>query len=62
MAAETAMLAFRFVTRFALAIRALDYPGGRRSQREAIPRLGGIALTAGVAGGAILPNLLLWGQ
>ena len=56
-AAETATLAFPFVTRVALAIRALGYPGGRRSQKEAIPRLGGVALTVGIAAGAILPSL-----
>src|SRR3989475_1999221 len=62
LAAETATLAFPVVNRIAMAIRAVDYPGGRRSQTEAIPRLGGIAIAAAIAAGAILPNLLLWRQ
>ena len=61
-AAETATVAFPLVTRIAMAIRAVDYPGGRRSQKEAIPRLGGVAIAAGIAAGAALPNLLLWRQ
>src|SRR5256885_2310298 len=60
LAAEMTTLAFPFVVRIAKAIRAMDYPGGRRSQKDAIPRLGGIAIAAGIAAGGILPNLLLW--
>src|SRR3989442_9358635 len=60
LAAEMTTLAFPFVVRIAKAIRAMDYPGGRRSQENAIPRLGGIAIAAGIAAGGILPNLLLW--
>src|SRR5205809_7719486 len=60
LAAEMTTLAFPFVVRIAKAIRAMDYPGGRRSQKDAIPRLGGIAIAAGIAAGAILPNLWLW--
>jgi UDP-GlcNAc:undecaprenyl-phosphate/decaprenyl-phosphate GlcNAc-1-phosphate transferase len=33
--------------RIALALRALDYPGGRRDQPVAIPRLGGVAVVLG---------------
>ncbi|PYS50267.1 MAG: hypothetical protein DMG13_21440, partial [Acidobacteria bacterium] len=62
LAVEAATLAFPFVTRIAMAIRAMDYPGGRRSHMQAIPRLGGIAIAAGIAAGAILPNLFLWGH
>src|SRR2546427_3499877 len=62
LAAETATLAFPVVNRIAMAIRAMDYPGGRRFQKEAIPRLGGIAIAAAIAGGTILPSLMLWGQ
>src|SRR2546429_859022 len=62
LAAETATLAFPVVTRIAMAIRAVDYPGGRRSQKEAIPRLGGVAIAMAIAAGAILPTLLLWRQ
>ena len=59
-AALTAILAFPLVTRIAMAIRAVDYPGGRRLQREAIPRLGGIAIAAGISAGVVLPALMLW--
>src|SRR3989442_15175518 len=60
LAAEMTTVAFPFVVRIAKAIRAMDYPGGRRSQKDAIPRLGGIAIAAGIWAGGILPNLLLW--
>ena len=43
-----------------MAVRAVDYPGGRRSQREAIPRMGGIAIAAGIAVGAFVPSLMIW--
>ena len=62
LAAETATLTFPVVTRIAMAIRAVDYPGGRRSQKEAIPRLGGVAIAVAIAAGTILPSLLLWRQ
>src|SRR5947199_4085856 len=61
-AAATASLVFPLVNRVAMAVRAMDYPGGRRLQREAIPRMGGIAIAAGVAAGALLPSLILWQQ
>src|SRR2546428_6670007 len=51
---------FPIVVRISKVIRAMDLPGGRRSQKDAIPRLGGIAIAAGIAAGGILPNLLLW--
>src|SRR5947199_10836664 len=60
LAAEMTTVAFPFVVRIAKAIRAMDYPGGRRSQENAIPRLGGIGIAAGIAAGGILPNLRLW--
>jgi len=47
------------VATIATAVRAMDYPGGRRVQREAIPRLGGIAIAIGIAAGAALPFVLL---
>src|SRR5437867_4505945 len=59
-AAATASLAFPLVNRLAMAVRAVDYPGGRRLQREAIPRMGGIAIAAGIAAGAILPSVMIW--
>src|SRR5437667_11482982 len=62
LAAETTSLAFPLVNRVAMAVRAVDYPGGRRLQREAIPRMGGIAIAAGIAAGAALPSLMVWQQ
>jgi len=62
LAAETTSLAFPLVNRVAMAVRAVDYPGGRRLQREAIPRMGGIAIAAGIAAGAVVPTLMLWQQ
>ena len=59
-AAVTASLVFPLVNRIAMAVRAVDYPGGRRLQREAIPRMGGIAIAAGIAAGAVLPSLIIW--
>jgi len=61
-AATTASLVFPLVNRVAMAVRAMDYPGGRRLQREAIPRIGGIAIAAGIGAGAALPSLMLWQQ
>ena len=62
LAAATASLVFPLVNRVAMAVRAVDYPGGRRLQREAIPRMGGIAIAAGIAAGAVVPTLMLWQQ
>jgi UDP-GlcNAc:undecaprenyl-phosphate GlcNAc-1-phosphate transferase len=59
-AAATASLVFPLVNRIAMAVRAVDYPGGRRLQREAVPRMGGIAIAAGIAVGAFLPSLMIW--
>src|SRR5438093_10373311 len=52
LAAGTASLAFPLVNRIAMAVRAVDYPGGRGWQREPIPRCGGLAIAAGLAAGA----------
>ena len=59
-AAVTASLIFPLVNRIAMAVRAVDYPGGRRLQREAIPRMGGIAIAGGIGAGTILPSLMIW--
>ncbi len=56
-AATTTMLAVPVVTRVAMAFRAVDYPGGRREQGQAIPRMGGIAIGAGIVAGAGLPGM-----
>lgn len=45
------------VARVAVALRAVDYPGERRVQERPVPRLGGVALVAGLglsAGGLLL--------
>jgi UDP-GlcNAc:undecaprenyl-phosphate GlcNAc-1-phosphate transferase len=36
------------VKNLALAVRAVDHPGGRRNQTSAIPRLGGVAVVWGI--------------
>jgi UDP-GlcNAc:undecaprenyl-phosphate GlcNAc-1-phosphate transferase len=62
LAAATAILTFPLVARIALAVRAVDYPGGRRSHTTAVPRMGGISISAGIAVGTGLPILCLWQQ
>lgn len=49
-----------FVARVALALRAVDYPGGRRFHGAAVPRLGGLAIGAGLACGAGAVALMKW--
>ena len=48
--------------RLAILVRALDYPGGRKSQAIAVPRLGGIAIFAGLAFGAVAVVMIRWNQ
>src|SRR5687768_6138172 len=55
-------LAVPLVARMAVAVRALDYPGGRKLQEAATPRLGGIAIAAGVAFAAAGVALAKWVQ
>jgi UDP-GlcNAc:undecaprenyl-phosphate GlcNAc-1-phosphate transferase len=62
LAAGVAILAFPAVVRIAMAVRAVDYPGGRRLQETATPRMGGIAIAAGIFAGSGLPILMLWRQ
>jgi UDP-GlcNAc:undecaprenyl-phosphate GlcNAc-1-phosphate transferase len=50
-----------FVSRLALAFRAVDYPGGRRGHESAVPRLGGLAIGLGLFFGAGSVALLQWG-
>src|ERR1051326_8495656 len=40
LSAAMTTVAFPFAVRIAKAIRAMDYPGRRRSQNNAIPRMG----------------------
>jgi UDP-GlcNAc:undecaprenyl-phosphate GlcNAc-1-phosphate transferase len=56
----TASLAVPVIARVAMAVRAVDYPGGRRFQGVAIPRMGGIAIAAGIGAGGGLSGLLFW--
>jgi UDP-GlcNAc:undecaprenyl-phosphate GlcNAc-1-phosphate transferase len=54
--------AIPLVKRMALSVRALDYPGGRRDQAEAIPRLGGVAVVLGLMIAQVFVVWLCWGQ
>jgi UDP-GlcNAc:undecaprenyl-phosphate GlcNAc-1-phosphate transferase len=52
------------VARVATALRVLDYPGGRKDHTTPTPRLGGVAIVAGVglaAGGVLLTRWNAWG-
>jgi UDP-GlcNAc:undecaprenyl-phosphate GlcNAc-1-phosphate transferase len=53
-------LAAPLVARLALVLHALDYPGGRKQQQQATPRLGGIAIVGGVAFAAAGVALAKW--
>jgi len=48
------------VKRIALSVRAVDYPGGRHDQPEAIPRMGGISLFIGFLIGSSVVVALNW--
>jgi UDP-GlcNAc:undecaprenyl-phosphate GlcNAc-1-phosphate transferase len=50
------------ITRFALALRAVDLPGERRQQASAVPRLGGVAITAGLAVAAGAAAIARWSE
>ena len=47
--------------RVAPAMRALDYPGGRHTHTEAVPRLGGFAVAVGLLFGVGTVALVKWG-
>ena len=50
------------VARLAVAVRAVDYPGERKLQAGAVPRLGGLAIVLGLAlGGGASPRSR-WGE
>lgn len=55
-------LAAPVVAKLAMAVHALDYPGGRKLQTEATPRLGGVAIAGGVAFSAAGVALAKWVQ
>ncbi|HSK77909.1 MAG TPA: MraY family glycosyltransferase [Thermoanaerobaculia bacterium] len=48
------------VTRMAIALRALDHPGGRKLQSGSVPRLGGVAIASGIALGAGVAAVSGW--
>jgi UDP-GlcNAc:undecaprenyl-phosphate GlcNAc-1-phosphate transferase len=52
--------AIPLIRRIALAIRAVDYPGGRREQVEGIPRLGGVAVVLGLFVSQAVLAVLQW--
>ncbi|MGA2262339.1 MAG: MraY family glycosyltransferase [Acidobacteriota bacterium] len=54
--------AIPLVKRLALAVRAVDYPGGRRDQAGGIPRLGGVAAVLGLFVAQGLLVVLRWGE
>lgn len=49
-----------FIARLAFAVRAVDYPGGRRLHGGAVPRLGGVAIAIGLAFGIGSLLLMRW--
>jgi UDP-GlcNAc:undecaprenyl-phosphate GlcNAc-1-phosphate transferase len=49
-----------FAAKVAFAVRAVDYPGGRKFHGGAVPRLGGVAIIMGVAFGAGSVALMKW--
>jgi UDP-GlcNAc:undecaprenyl-phosphate GlcNAc-1-phosphate transferase len=50
------------ITRLALTLRAVDLPGERRHQSSAVPRLGGVAIAAGLAVAAGAATIARWGE
>jgi UDP-GlcNAc:undecaprenyl-phosphate GlcNAc-1-phosphate transferase len=50
------------VARLAVLFRALDYPGERKLQKGAVPRLGGVAIAMGLALGGGMATISLWGR
>jgi len=49
-----------FVVKVALALRAVDYTGGRKVHGGTVPRLGGVAIGAGLVCGAGAVTLMAW--
>ena len=49
-----------FAAKLAFAVRAVDYPGGRKFHGSAVPRLGGVAVAAGLVFGAGTVALMRW--
>ena len=59
-AGAMATRAIPIVARLAMAVRAVDYPGTRRVQEEAIPRIGGLAIVVGAVAGVGLTSGSWW--
>jgi UDP-GlcNAc:undecaprenyl-phosphate GlcNAc-1-phosphate transferase len=53
-------VAVPFVGRIAMTLRAVDYPGGRRTHGRAVPRLGGVAIVVGLFFGVASVTLVRW--
>jgi UDP-GlcNAc:undecaprenyl-phosphate/decaprenyl-phosphate GlcNAc-1-phosphate transferase len=49
-----------FAAKIAFAVRAVDYPGGRKFHGGAVPRLGGVAIVVGASFGAGAVALVRW--
>lgn len=49
-------------SRVAFAVQAVDRPNTRKQQSEAVPRLGGVAMTLGIAMGAGSMAMMHWGD
>jgi UDP-GlcNAc:undecaprenyl-phosphate GlcNAc-1-phosphate transferase len=60
LAAVVTGLMVPFATKVAFAVRAIDYPGGRKFHGSAVPRLGGVAIIIGAAFGAGALTLVKW--
>jgi UDP-GlcNAc:undecaprenyl-phosphate GlcNAc-1-phosphate transferase len=49
-----------FAAKLAFAVRAVDYPGGRKFHGGAVPRLGGVAMAVGLGFGAGTVAVVRW--
>jgi len=49
-----------FAAKIAFAVRAVDYPGGRKFHGGAVPRLGGVAIIVGLAFSAGTVAIMKW--
>jgi len=61
-AALTTNILMPFVAGLARALGALDYPGHRKEQTSPIPRLGGVAIVAGLLLGVAAVMVLRWSE
>src|ERR1044071_3171471 len=61
-AALVTNLVMPMVVRLAVDLQAVDHPGGRKLQAGSVPRLGGIAIAAGLALGGGAAVVAQWSQ